>query len=361
MDISTNFLTDFEDTLEAYKEYLSRFPVWSRKIETNAFQLFHGLKELAFQTLPEDARQRIRSANENSDEEPSFRHCSAIIAELNQHIQALLTVQINHDERAATNKTLILTRGLCTALTHLRDKILAHNLRLVFKIIYTLNSNRKLAIPNSDMINEGSIGLMRAMDSFRPELGHKFSTYAYQWIEAYSRRAISNYRSLIKVPHYLSTIRTKVHGIIEEHKAIYREPPTLEYVSKSAKIPESKVEEILTIQDFTESLEAPCTTDSNLPLSEVITSQHDNHEGLIRDNFNQFYIKEAMKPLSDRQKTIISMRFGLDKYDALTRAVIANQMNLSQERIRQIEKESLEIIKLQLIDLGYADSVHDTS
>jgi len=361
MDISTNFLTDFEDTLEAYKDYLSRFPVWSRQTETNAFQLFHALKELAYATLPVDAQQRIYAANENSEEEPYFRHCYAIIAQLNQHIQALLTQQVNGSGSAETSKALILSRGLCTALTDLRDKILAHNLRLVFKIVYTLNSNRKLSIPNSDMINEGSLGLMRAMDSFRPELGHKFSTYAYQWIEAYSRRAISNYRSLIKVPHYLSTIRTKVHGIIEKHKHIYRAPPTLEFVSKSAKIPESKVEEILTIQDFTESLEAPCTPDSNLPLSEVITNQHDNHEGLIRDNFNQFYIREAMKPLSDRQKTIISMRFGLDKYDALTRAVIANQMNLSQERIRQIEKESLEIIKLQLIDLGYADSVYNTS
>lgn len=349
-------LTDYLDTRDVYKDFLAHHDVWAKDTEVNAFKLYNALKDLALSQLPEDAlterdeATQINDTDDTKSKSDNYLSSGRILERLAHEIK-ILKPKVNGQGK----DRLAMLMGIQSSLTTIRDKIHAHNLRLVFTILYKVNNNQRLVISNSDLIHDGSMGLMRAMESFNPDLGFKFSTYAYQWIEAYIRRAVSSYRSLIKVPHYLSIQRVKMHGIIEDYKGVHGEAPSHDYLAKVTDIPRERISEMLEIKDIGESFDSPYSEDNEFSLKDIIGHDDNATDQYIRNDYNRYFLKEAMKTLTERQKTVVSMRYGLDQSGSLTRAVIADHLSLSQERIRQIEVESLKIMKSELSQLDYSD------
>ncbi len=329
-------LTELEDTLSFYRRFLANQGVFTKKEEENAFSYFIELKELL-------NRKLSNSKNRITQNESSFITTSLLLAELKE---------LYSQKTKINKKKVTFFSALEKSLIAIRDEIHDRNLRLVVKIAYKLNKNHSLGIQITELIHEGSMGLIRAMDSFKPELNYKFSTYAYQWIESYIRKAISNYRSIIKVPYHINSIRTKLHSIIIDYKGIHGIQPSYKYLATIIEMPVEKVTEILEIEDFGQPYDVP-SPQAKVPFKDTLESQSPPIDSYINREHDKYYLDEALGFLSERQKKVLNMRFGLNRSLGETRNVIANQLSLSNERVRQIENESIKLLKEHLTQIDF--------
>jgi RNA polymerase primary sigma factor len=228
-------------------------------------------------------------------------------------------------------------------LVDVKNRIITANLRLVVSIAKKYQ-HRGLSL--IDLIDEGNIGLIEAIDRFDYTRGFKFSTYSTWWIRQSIIKAIANKGRLIRVPiHMLNTIKKCYHVTKQLTQKYGREPTTAE-ISEKLGVSEEKVLKILHIAQEPSSLEVPVNPESSSELGDLIVdSESGGHEDTVFFLALQELIKQVLDKLSHREKKIIELRFGLDGEGPYTLEETGKIIGITRERVRQIQNNALKKLK----------------
>ena len=229
-------------------------------------------------------------------------------------------------------------------------KLTDSNLRLVVSVAKK-HINRGLGI--LDLIQEGNIGLLKAIKKFDYRRGFKFSTYATWWIRQGITRALADQSRTIRIPVHLVESLNKVTRIQRQLTQEYNREPTIEEISKASGLPKAKINTVLSASSKPVSLAALIGDDSPTEIGNLIEDKSNDappeavSKGMTRDEINNL-----LENLSTREKLVIQLRFGLSDGRNRTLEEIGKMLGLTRERIRQIEKKA--ITKLRGIDgIGY--------
>ncbi|MBU0895066.1 MAG: sigma-70 family RNA polymerase sigma factor [Candidatus Omnitrophica bacterium] len=229
-----------------------------------------------------------------------------------------------------------------------RHKMIQANLRLVISIAKKYSH---LGVSMMDLIEEGNLGLMKAVEKFNPKKGYRFSTYGAWWIRQYVSRAIANQGKTVRMPVYVIELLMRYKKVTENLTSSLKRKPKLNEIAKRMKLPMKRVKQLSKMVTGTTSLNTPVGEEGSTEFMDLI--EDENMPSAV-DGLSNFLTKERINVLlsrmSKREQKILGLRFGLKDGVGHTLRDTAKHFGITRERVRQIESAAMRKMREHMIE-----------
>lgn len=287
-----------------------------------------------------------------SDARPIARPASGLDGSLDDLTSAYLR-EIGLTALLTAEEERAIARQVVAGCEAARCRMIEANLRLVVNIARRY-SNRGVAL--LDLIEEGNLGLMRAVEKFDPERGFRFSTYATWWIRQAVERAVMNQARTVRLPVHVvrdvaAYLRARREVIAEQG-----EPPSLEVIASRMEMPVDRVGELFRLTEPTTSLDSPSGIESGRTLLETLADDGNSDPvALLADASLAPAIDQWLERLPKREQDVVERRFGLHGRHRETLAEVGDALGVTRERVRQIQLQALHHLKEILAEDGVTE------
>jgi RNA polymerase nonessential primary-like sigma factor len=257
--------------------------------------------------------------------------------------------EISQHTLLKADEELALARAMAGGDFDARQKLIERNLRLVVSIAkhYT---NRGLALP--DLIEEGNLGLIHALEKFDAERGFRFTTYATWWIRQAVERAIMNQSRTIRLPaHVVKELNVVLRALrhLEMHGTPQGREASLDDVAHLLDKPVDHVRKVLRYNEHVTTLDAPLDRGGGVSIADGVADDGVlTPELLLHNTEIEAWVRQWLDELNERQRTVIECRYGLNGRDVATLEELAGELGVTRERVRQIQAEALEKMRVRL-------------
>ncbi len=247
--------------------------------------------------------------------------------------------EINETALLSANDEKVLARAIADGDVEARDRMVRANLRLVVNIARGY-AGKGLSL--QDLIEEGNLGLLRAVEGFDPDMGTRFSTYASYWIKQSIKRALINSAKTIRIPAYMVELLSKWRRATARLSDELGRTPTPEEIARVLGLPRKKLPIVKKAIHIYNATPQSDQTESGWTLSDMVMDERmKSPEDELLETDVLTHVRRIMQTMDARETTVIRMRFGLDDTDPHTLKEIGERLNLTRERVRQIETEAL--------------------
>lgn len=328
LDSNIDFEINHELAEEEVQEDISKDRKEVQYPQDNHYRLLNNyFKDIASEPLL-NVREEIEIPAKIKKCESKVTEIKVLLATISEEPDRKKDIDIlNASHRAYTEKAKELKKRFANA-----------NLRLVISIAKRYLNH---GLPFLDLIQEGNIGLMRAIDRFDHTKGYRFSTYASWWIYQSITRAILVHKGVVRVPVYLLEVTSRVYrtrAILIKEKGVN---PSSKEISEHSGVSEKYVKRILKITNDSVSLDSPIDGEKRTLYDFIENEESTSPDSLIVDTELKQSIRHSLSLLTEKEEEVLRMRFGIDREDTVTLDDIGKKFKLTRERIRQIEKKAL--------------------